>query len=156
MHMPRTLLGAAAAILLLLAGFFVWKSRAAADNGLPTAPKVAAAVDVPQGTSQHHRRTAFTPPAASDKDKEGRRFARADKDKDGKVELPEMLAGRRKGFDKLDTNHDGVLSFEEYTAKTRQKFQEADEDHSGWLSPTEYAETAPRRKAHAPRCACGA
>jgi hypothetical protein len=154
--MARTLIGAAAAILLLLAGFFVWKSRAAGDNGVSGAPRVAAALDVPQAPAAHHRRASFSPPAASDKDKEGRRFARADKDKDGKIELPEMLVGRRKGFDKLDTNHDGVLSFEEYTAKTRQKFTEADEDHSGWLSATEYAETAPKRKAHAPRCACAA
>ena len=153
--MLRLATGAAAAVLLVLAGFFVWKSRAAAD---PSAqPKVAAAVNVPDpaAASPHHRRS-FRPPAASDADKEARRFARADKDKDGKIELSEMLAGRRKAFDKLDTNHDGMLSFEEYTAKTRQKFNEADEDKIGWLSAAEYAETAPRRKPHAPRCACAA
>jgi hypothetical protein len=153
--MLRIATGAAAAVLLVLAGFFIWKSRAAADN--PTAiPKAAVALDVPATAAAHHRRSSFTPPAASDKDKEARRFARADRDKDGKIELVEMLLGRRKGFDKLDANHDGVLSFEEYTAKTRQKFTGADEDHSGWLSATEYAETAPRKKAHAARCACAA
>jgi len=145
---------AAAAAVLLLAGFFVWKSRASADPAAAT-PRLAAAVNVPE-TAPAHRRRGFTPPAASDADKEARRFTRADKDKDGKIELGEMLLGRRKGFDKLDANHDGVLSFEEYTAKTRQKFAEADEDHTGWLSPTEYAETAPRKKPHAARCACAA
>ncbi len=153
--MLRIATGAAAAVLLVLAGFFIWKSRASADNPLP-APKAAVALDVPASGATHHRRSSFTPPTASDKDKEARRFARADKDKDGKIELVEMLMGRRRAFDKLDANHDGVLSFEEYTAKTRQKFNEADEDHSGWLSATEYAETAPRRKVHAPRCACAA
>jgi hypothetical protein len=153
--MLRIATGATAAVLLVLAGFFVWKSRAAADPSAAV-PKVAAAMTVPETAATAHRRRSFTPPAASDADKEARRFARVDKDKDGKVELGEMLLGRRKGFDKLDTNHDGVLSFEEYTAKTRQKFNEADEDHSGWLSATEYAETAPRKKVHAARCACAA
>jgi len=154
--MLRIATAAAAAVLLVLAGFFVWKSRAAADPASASIPKVAAALDVPgTGLPTHHRKS-FLPPAASDQDKAARRFARADKDKDGKIELPEMLLGRRKGFDKLDANHDGVLSFEEYTSKTRQKFQEADEDHSGWLSATEYAETAPRKKPHAARCACAA
>ncbi|MBV9931415.1 MAG: histidine kinase [Alphaproteobacteria bacterium] len=153
--MLRIATAAAAAVLLVLAGFFVWKSRAAADPSA-TVPKVAAAVSTPETAAPARHRRAFGPPAASDADKEARRFARADKDKDGKIELGEMLLGRRKGFDKLDANHDGVLSFEEYTAKTRQKFNEADGDHSGWLSSAEYAETAPRRKAHAPRCACAA
>jgi hypothetical protein len=153
--MLRIATGVAAAVLLVLAGFFVWKSRAAADPAAGAAPRVAAVMNVPQATPGRHRR-GFAPPAASDADKEARRFGRADKDKDGKIELAEMLFGRRKGFDKLDVNHDGVLSFEEYTAKTRQKFAEADEDHSGWLNTLEYAETAPRRKPHAPRCACPA
>jgi hypothetical protein len=153
--MLRIATGVAAAVLLVLAGFFVWKSRAAPDSAAGATPKVAALMNVPETIPARHRR-AFTPPAASDADKEARRFGRADKDKDGKIELGEMLFGRRKGFDKLDANHDGVLSFEEYTAKTRQKFAEADEDHTGWLSASEYAETAPRRKVHAARCACAA
>ena len=154
--MLRIATAAAAAVLLVLAGFFVWKSRAAADPA-GSVPKVAAMTTVPEAsTAPARHRRSFGPPAASDADKEARRFARADKDKDGKIELAEMLVGRRKGFDKLDTNHDGVLSFEEYTAKTRQKFSEADGDHSGWLSGAEYAETAPRKKAHAARCACAA
>ena len=153
--MLRIATGAAAAVLLVLAGFFVWKSRAAADPNVPQA-RPAVVSDSGQPPAARHKRGAYLPPAVSDKDKEARRFARADKDKDGKIELAEMLAGRRKAFDKLDANHDGVLSFEEYTAKTRQKFQEADEDHNGWLSATEYAETAPRHKVHAARCACAA
>jgi len=154
--MIRYAMGAAAAVLLVLAGFFVWKGRASADPALPQSVKAAVATSTPDAPAAHKRRASHYPPAASDVDKAARRFARADRDKDGKIELPEMLAGRRKAFDKLDANHDGVLSFEEYTAKTRQKFNEADEDHNGWLSTTEYAETAPRRKPHAARCACAA
>jgi hypothetical protein len=154
--MLRYAMGAAAAVFLVLAGFFIWKSRAAADTPTVSAKATAETAQPQEQGSSHRRRSAFMPPLASDKDKEARRFARADKDKDGKIELAEMLAGRRKGFDKLDANHDGVLSFEEYTAKTREKFQSADEDHNGWLSATEYAETAPKRKVHAARCACAA
>ena len=154
--MIRYAMGAVAAILLVLAGVFAWKGRAAADPAVPQSVKAAVATSTPDAAPSHRRRSGFYPPAASDQDKSARRFARADKDKDGKIELAEMLAGRRKGFDKLDANHDGVLSFEEYTAKTREKFTEADEDHNGWLSATEYAETAPRKKPHAARCACAA
>jgi hypothetical protein len=155
--MIRYAMGAAAAVLLVLAGFFAWKGRAAADPAVPQSARAALATSAtPELPSSHRRRAGFYPPAASDQDKSARRFARADKDKDGKIELAEMLAGRRKGFDKLDVNHDGMLSFEEYTAKTREKFTGADDDHSGWLSATEYAETAPKRKVHAARCACAA
>ena len=93
------------------------------------------------------------PPEASAKNREEKRFSRADKDKNGRIEREELLASRRKAFAKLDTNGNGNLSFEEWADKTIDKFSGADKDHSGWLDPTEYATTAPplpKKK----RCSC--
>ena len=83
------------------------------------------------------------PPEASAKNREEKRFSRADKDKNGRIEREELLASRRKAFAKLDTNGNGNLTFEEWAGKTINKFSGADKDHSGWLSPAEYATTAP-------------
>ncbi len=87
------------------------------------------------------------PPAASEKTREEKRFARYDKDRNGAVGQGEYLAGRRKGFDKLDTNHDGRLSFEEYAVKGVQKFAAADKDRNGQLGAVEFATTRVVRKA---------
>jgi hypothetical protein len=92
-------------------------------------------------------------PEASPKSREEKRFSRADKDKNGRIEREELLAPRRKAFAKLDTNGNGALSFEEWAVKTLDKFEGADKDRSGWLVPAEYATTAPpppKKK----RCAC--
>ena len=87
-------------------------------------------------------------------DKEAKRFARYDKNKDGAITRDEFLATRRKAFAKLDLNHDGVLSFDEYSAKAIAKFDAADTAHTGKLTPAEFATTAvkhkPRTKAVCP------
>src|SRR5687768_7090035 len=93
------------------------------------------------------------PPEATPKSREERRFSRADKDKNGRVEREELLGPRRKAFAKLDANASGTLSFEEWAVKTAEKFSGADRDRSGWLTRAEYATTAPpqpKRK----KCAC--
>jgi hypothetical protein len=95
-------------------------------------------------------------PEASEKTKEEKRFSRADKNKDGKVQEEEMLEPRRKAFAKLDADHNGSLSFEEWATKTITKFKTADKDRSGWLSAAEYATTAPPRKQHRTSCSCRA
>ena len=82
-------------------------------------------------------------PEASPKNREEKRFSRADKNKDGKIESEELLGARRKAFAKLDANGNGALSFEEWAAKTIGKFQGADSDHNGILTAAEYATTAP-------------
>ncbi|MFL6754784.1 MAG: histidine kinase, partial [Sphingomicrobium sp.] len=92
-------------------------------------------------------------PEASPKNREERRFSRADKNKDGKIESEEIFAPRRKAFAKLDANSNGALSFEEWSAKTIEKFHGADADRTGWLTPAEYATTAPPPPKHK-RCSC--
>jgi hypothetical protein len=87
--------------------------------------------------------------------KEQKRFARADKNDDGKITLAELVEPRRKPLAKLDVNGDGKLSFEEWAVKTIDKFDEADADRSKALSPAEYATTAPKPKAKKAACACG-
>jgi hypothetical protein len=149
--MIRWVAGGASALALVLAIFFVWKSRAQAHDPVPPAPAaVAAASSAPSGDDGEEA----LPPAASEKSREEKRFARADKNKDGRIILAELLEPRRKAFDKLDTDHDGKLSFQEWTVKTSAKFGEADADHNGILNAVEYANTAPTRKPKPARCAC--
>ncbi len=80
------------------------------------------------------------------KSKEEQRFARADKDDDGRVTQSEYLQARRRNFDKLDANRDGRLAFEEYATGGIQKFRTADADADGALLPGEFATTAPKPK----------
>ena len=94
-----------------------------------------------------------TPPEATPKSREKKRFSRADKDKNGRIEREELLASRHKAFAKLDKNENGALSFDEWAVKTIDKFAGADKDKSGWLNAGEYATTAPppsKKK----RCSC--
>jgi hypothetical protein len=93
------------------------------------------------------------PPEASAKSREEKRFFRADKDKNGRIEREELLASRRKAFAKLDRDGNASLSFEEWADKTISKFRDADADRSGWLTPAEYAATAPSSPKKR-RCSC--
>lgn len=144
----------ASALALVLAIVFVWKSHAANRDPVPRAPVVAASVAAPAQTASGSD-DAVLPPTASAKSKEEKRFDRADKNKDGKIALAELLEPRRKAFAKLDTNHDGVLSFDEWAVKTEAKFRDADADHNGYLTRAEFATTAPKRKTKSARCSCG-
>jgi hypothetical protein len=153
--MFRIATGAGAALLLLLAGLFFWKSRAAADEPVPPAPRAELALSAyGQTGGGFGARAAFRPPEASARDKAEKRFARADRNKDGRIVLAELLEPRRKAFAKLDADGNGQLSFEEWTGKTGAKFAEADADHSGWLNAAEFASTAPKPKPKPARCAC--
>ena len=146
--MARFLAGAAACFLFMTGAFLFWQSRAQEAPALPAPPparEASGSLLVPA--------TAATPPEATPKSREERRFSRADKDKNGRIEREELLAPRRKAFAKLDLNGNGTLSFEEWAVKTVGKFGTADKDRSGWLTPAEYATTAPpppKRK----KCAC--
>jgi hypothetical protein len=149
--MLRFLAGAGSAILLVVAGFFIWKGQAEADaqNPVPPAPEVR-----PQMTPLlAAREPAAPPPQASEKSKEEKRFARADRNEDGRITLAELYEPRRKAFAKLDRDGSGSLSFEEWAASTSDKFSKADRDRSGWLSPGEYASTKPKTKPK-PKCRC--
>jgi hypothetical protein len=144
--LARFLAGAAACFLLLTGAFLLWQSRAQEPPLLPAAPPPRAADTGPLMKLPE-------PPEASLESREERRFSRADKDKNGKIEREELLAPRRKAFANLDTNGNGSLSFEEWADKTIDKFNGADKDRTGWLTPAEYATTAPplpKKK----RCSC--
>ena len=138
--MLRFLAGAAAAFLFLTGSFLLWQSHAQETSSLPAAPPPRSAS--PSATGP----TRFDVPEASAKSREEKRFSRADKDKNGRIEREELLGPRRKPFAKLDTNGNGALSFEEWAAKSIDKFQGADKDRTGWLTQAEYATTAPPRR----------
>ena len=143
--MARILAGIAAFVLLITGGVFLWRGSAS-EAVLPAAPAAAA-------SSSLLTKPLPEPPEASPKSREEKRFSRADKDKDGRIEREELLGPRRKAFAKLDANGDGTLQFEEWAVRTVDKFTHADKDRTGWLTPAEYAVTAPpppKRK----RCAC--
>ena len=144
--MGRYLASAGALLLLIVAGIYAWRSSAQADALVPPAPEPPAFVAPlrPVGNA--------IPPEASEKSREEKRFARADKDKDGRITAAELLEPRRKAYAKLDTNGDGRLSFDEWAVKTSEKFASADADRSGWLTPAEYETTKPKPVKR--KCAC--
>ena len=146
--MLRFLAGAAACFLMMTGAFLIWQSRAQTTSSLPPPP--------PHLTTTPSMSTAQAPlhaPEATPKSREERRFSRADKDKNGRIEREEMLGPRRKAFAKLDGSGNGALSFEEWAVKSIDKFNGADRDRSGTLTPAEFATTAPpppKKK----KCAC--
>ena len=149
--MLRFLAGVVSALLLVAAGLFIWRSQAEAEQVVPPAPKArsyAGSLLQPQPTPEEE-----APPAASEKIKEQKRFARADKDDDGRIMREELLTPRRKAFAKLDSNGNGSLSFEEWAVKTVEKFGGADSDGSGFLTPAEYESTKPKTRPKK-KCAC--
>ena len=144
----RFLAGAAACFLMMTGAFLLWQGRAEHGPTLPPAPAPRAA-----GPSIAIGPARFEPPEATPKSREERRFSRADKDKNGRIESAELLNPRRKAFAKLDANGNGTLSFEEWAVKSIDKFKGADRDRSGWLTPAEYATTAPPPP-KPKKCAC--
>jgi EF hand len=147
--MYRFLAGAGACLLLMAGAFLIWQGHAEQQFQLPSAPPARAA-----GSASLFAASApLRAPEASSKSREERRFSRADKNKDGRIEANELLDPRRKAFAKLDANGNGALSFEEWAAKTIGKFQGADADHNGVLTAAEYATTAPPPAKH-PTCSC--
>ena len=152
--MGRFFAGVAACFLMVTGAFLLWQGRAAEPSGVPepSSAKFAAAGISP--TPLLAVSDTLRPPEASPKSREQRRFSRADKNKDGKVEIEDLLQPRRKAFAKLDANGDGRLSFEEWATKTITKVKGADADNSGWLNPAEYASTAPPPPKRRATCSC--
>ena len=147
--MLRFFAGAAACFLLLTGAFLIWQLRAASGPGLPDAPPARTVSQSLFGGSE-----LLQAPEADPKTREQKRFARYDKDKDGKVEQAEYLAARRRNFDKLDVDHNGALSFAEYAVKGIEKFDAAG-GHKGWLTAAEFVATAPPQARHK-TCSCNA
>ena len=150
--MGRFLAGIAACLLLVTGGILIWQSKAAGPS-LPQAP-LARFAAVTQTSSGMRLAPIPGAPSADPVTKEEKRFGRADKNRDGRVTLAELIEPRRKPFAKLDLDHDGKLSFEEWAVKTIGKFNDADADRSKTLTTTEFATTAPKVKAKA-ACSCG-
>ena len=148
--MGRFLAGAIASLLLVTGAFLIWQGRAQG----PTMPKAPApriaAYSTPISLARIPQALSADPAS-----KEQKRFARADKDKDGRITLTELVDPRRKAYAKLDLNQDGKLSFEEWAVKTIDKFTQADGDKNKALTAAEYATTAPKPKAPKPACSCG-
>ena len=141
----RFLAGAAASFLLLTGAFLLWQSHAQQGPALPPPP--------PARSATPSMLKPLEAPEATSQSREEKRFSRADKDRNGRIERQELIEPRRKAFAKLDTNGNGALSFEEWAIKSIDKFQGADRDRSGWLTRAEFAATAPpapKKK----RCSC--
>jgi hypothetical protein len=153
---PVRLVAILGALLMLGGGAALWlasgngRADATATPPPATAPSanLAGAADSPLAP----------PPATATKSKEEQRFARADKDDDGRITQAEYLQQRRRNFEKLDANGDGRLAFEEYATSGITKFRKADADANGQLLPAEFASTAPKPKnrqtASAETCRC--
>ena len=143
----------AGALLLAIGAGALWLT---ADRG--RADAAAIAVPPPVGPDAPDVGGTDLQTAPPTKNKEEQRFARADRDDDGRITQPEYLHQRRRNFDKLDLNGDGVLQFGEYAAAGIEKFRKADSDGDGALLAAEFATTAPRPKirqtASAEACRC--
>jgi hypothetical protein len=147
--MTRWLAGIAAILLLVTGAFLAWQGHAEGTS-IPPAPKPRFAA-IPGPTTLLPIGAA---PEADAKSKEEKRFARADKNEDGRISLAEVVEPRRAAFGKLDLNQDSKLSFEEWAAKTIGKFEGADADKNKSLTPAEYATTAPKPAKKKPVCGC--
>jgi len=147
--MRRLLAGSVASLLLVTGIVLIWQGRA-------EAPPIPAAPTPRLASAMAPINLARIPdaPSADPKNKEQKRFARADKDEDGRITLAELVEPRRKAYARLDLDQDGKLSFEEWAVKTIDKFADADADKSKALTSAEYATTAPKVKPKA-ACACG-
>jgi hypothetical protein len=144
--MVRWVAGIAAVLLIITGGVLALQGRAE-EPSLPPAPQPRLAAAVPLSPIPNA-------PEADPMSQEEKRFARADKNEDGRITLAELVEPRRKAFAKLDANADGRLSFEEWAVRTIDKFDGADGDGNKALTPGEYATTAPKPRPRKPACSC--
>lgn len=145
--MWRYFVGAGAALLLAVAGMFLFRGSAAQNPLVPPIPAAAAAAPEDEPLPDEA-------PSASAKTREQKRFDRYDKDRNDAISRDEYLVSRKKAFAKLDINGDGKLAFDEWAVKTTGKFAGADKDRSGTLTRVEFLATAPKRTPAKPKCAC--
>lgn len=137
--MWRYVTGAVAAAALAGAGIYWWAGSGNASPGAvartAAASPARAGDDVP------------APLSAEPASRDGRRFARYDADRNGRVSRAEYLANRTKAFARLDADRDGRLTFDEWSQRTTEKFARADNDRDGALDAGEFAATRPMRRA---------
>lgn len=157
--MQRTLIGAVAAILLMLGGFLIWQGHSATPQasveGLPPpeADMEGPVLALPEGDPTARGAPPPALPEATRISREERRFMRYDRDRSGVITRLEMLSTRTAAFRRLDRDGNNLLSFEEWAVATADRFGGADADRSGGLSRSEFATTAPpARERSACRC----
>jgi hypothetical protein len=131
------------ALVLLTGGVTLWLGADRGEAGAATARPPENSL--PAIAAEPGADLAPAPPERA-RSKEEQRFARADRDDDGRVTQAEYLQQRRRNFDKLDANGDGRLEFSEYATSGIEKFSKADADRNGQLAPAEFATTAPKPK----------
>ena len=155
--LPVRLVALLGALLMLGGAAALWFASANSRADATTTPPPARTSLATAGEAPEDPLLAPLPPAEP-KSREEQRFARADKDDDGRITQAEYLAARRRNFDKLDANRDGRLSFEEYATSGILKFRKADANGDGQLIPAEFATTAPKPKnrqtASVEKCRC--
>lgn len=134
------------AVTLATTAYFLFGINSRSQRPAVAPPPLAAAVRL-SGES------LAPPPAADERDREAKRFARFDSDRNGAVSRDEFLATRHKAYAKLDTNHDGNISFDEFSVRSLDRFAKADGDASASLNRAEFAATRPVRHAR-PRPDC--
>lgn len=149
--MQRSVIGAVAAVLLMLGGFFLWQGYSTTPD--PAADALPPPEALPVAAEEGVGAPPPEPPEARQATREERRFQRYDRNRDGTITRVEMLSTRTNAFKRLDTDGNNLLSFEEWAVATGERFSSADGDGSGGLSAGEFATTAPRRDAQA-KCRC--
>lgn len=132
------------AVVLAVAGLLLWLG---ADNGGAQAARAnAAPQDIPLPVPLEDEALLTAPPPPAPRSREEKRFARIDRDDDGRITQAEYLVQRRRNYDKLDVNGDGRLTFEEYAISGIGKFRKADADGNGHLAASEFATTAAKAR----------
>lgn len=155
--MNRIVLGALGALLLVSVGLFWLQGRAEVEKGAPPPELVKAGQDdadpdaLPSASVKDM--VGPKPPEATELSREQRRFARYDRDSDGRITRNEMMSTRTSAFRKLDKDGNNLLTFEEWAVTTGDKFGKADANGDRALTPAEFATTAPKRSS-TPSCRC--
>jgi hypothetical protein len=142
----RRALALGVALFALIGAGFLWTR----DRPVATALEAPPAAEVPLDEAE-----ALVAPVSdvTPAQREARRFSRADRDHDDRIDRDEFLASRRKAFARQDLNGDGRLDFDEYAASGTKKFRKADGDGDGGLAAAEFATTAAKRR-EKPVCNC--
>ena len=155
--MNRIVLGALGALLLVAAGIFWWQGRAANDQAPPAPhlalpkPKAGASAE-PLPEADAGDAVGADLPEVPEETKEQKRFDRMDRNHDGKISLPEMLASRARAFRKLDVDGNNLLTFDEWAVGPINTFKAADKGGKGYLTRDDFATT--RAKPRKPKCQC--
>jgi Ca2+-binding EF-hand superfamily protein len=150
--MNRFLLGGLAVFLMLGIGLFWWQGHAEVEAAAPP-PEPTATTPAALPSAEVGDAVGPDLPEATDLTREQRRFARYDRDRDGRISRNELLSTRSDAFRKLDKDGNNLLTFEEWAVASVDKFDGADADRDGYLTPAEFRKTAPPPKPKA-KCTC--